>query len=83
MSLRALGGPRETSVETGPDGAPRAVIVGGRRRPVTAVRDDWLVQDLWWTASPVERHYHELVVEPGRVVLAYRDGVDATWHVHS
>ena len=38
----------------------------------SAVRDDWLVQDLWWTDRPVDRHYFELVLDPGRVMVAYR-----------
>lgn len=82
MTLRALRVPRPATVEAGPDGAPRAVDAGGGRRAVVAIRDDWLVQDLWWTARPVERHYHEVVLEPGRVVLTFRDLVDGHWYVH-
>ena len=82
MTLRALRVPRAAGVEADGDGVPRSVEVAGRRRAVTAVRDDWRVQDLWWTGRPVDRHYYELVVEPGRLVLAYRDAIDASWHVH-
>ena len=82
MTLRALRVPRPATVEVGADGAPRAVAEGGRRRVVSAVRDDWLVQDLWWTDRPVDRHYYELVVEPGRLVLVFRDAIDGEWHVH-
>lgn len=82
MTLRALRVPRPARVEVGGDGAPRRVELDGRPRAVADVRDDWLVQDLWWTDRPIDRHYYELVVEPGRLVLAYRDAVDATWHVH-
>ena len=83
MSLRPLGVPRRARVVAGPGDAPRAGELAGRRRVVTAIRDDWRVQDLWWTDRPVDRHYHELVVEPGRVLLAYRDEVDGSWHVHA
>jgi hypothetical protein len=82
VTLRALRVPQPARVEVGDDGTPRRVELGGRPRAVIDVRDDWLVQDLWWTGRPVDRHYYELVVEPGRVVLTYRDAVDATWHVH-
>jgi hypothetical protein len=82
VTLRALRVPRAAGVEEDAGGAPRSVEIGGRRRVVTAIRDDWLVQDLWWTDRPVDRHYYELVTEPGRLVLAYHDAVDGSWHVH-
>ena len=74
MSLRALA-PRAVAERRAADGTP----VGARPRraaaaAVVAVRDDWLVQDLWWTDRPVDRHYFELVLDSGRVVVVYRDG---------
>lgn len=83
MSLRALGAPRAVPVEEGPDGAPRALTLpGGRRHAVEAVRDDWLVQDLWWTGRPVNRRYFEVVLETGRLVTVYREAADAAWFAH-
>ena len=83
MTLRAVGTPRPVRVEgAAPDGAPVAVVVDGRRREVVAVRDDWLVQDQWWTDRPVDRHYFELVVEPGRVLVTYRDAAGG-WFAHA
>jgi hypothetical protein len=81
VSLRALGAPRPVEVEAGA-GAPRAVALGGRRRPVAAVRDEWLVQDRWWTDRPVDRHYFELVLEPGRVAVVFRDARSGGWFAH-
>lgn len=78
----ALATPRPVRVDVAADGAPLAVDIDGRRRVVEAVRDDWLVQDLWWTERPVERHYHELVVHPGRVTVLYRDLLTDRWHRH-
>jgi hypothetical protein len=49
---------------------------------VVAVRDDWLVQDRWWTDRPVDRHYFELVLDPGRVAVVYRDNRAGAWFVH-
>lgn len=79
--LRRLGTPRQLTVRPGPDGAPTAVTVAGRGRRVIAVREDWLVQDLWWTDDPVDRHYYELVLEPGRHQVVYRDA-DGAWYGH-
>jgi hypothetical protein len=82
VSLRALGAPHPVTVDAAPGGAPRAVVLGGRRRRVTAVRDDWLVQDRWWTSRPVDRHYFELVLDPGRVAVVYRDIRTGGWLAH-
>ncbi len=82
MTLRAIGGPRPVRVDAGPGDAPAALVLDGRRRAVVAVRDDWLVQDLWWTDRPVDRHYYELVLEPGRVVVAYREAA-GEWFAHA
>ncbi len=67
---------------TGPSGVPYAIVADGRRRQVIAIREDWLVQDRWWTDAPVDRHYFELVLEPGRVMVAYRDMRAGDWHAH-
>jgi hypothetical protein len=82
VSLRALGVPRPAEVEAAPGGVPRAVVLRGRRRRVVAVRDDWLVQDRWWTGRPVDRHYFELVLDPGRVAVVFRDIRAGAWFVH-
>jgi hypothetical protein len=58
---------------------PAAVEVDERRRPlsldgirVEAVREEWLVEDGWWTARPLRRHYFELVLADGRCEVIFR-----------
>jgi hypothetical protein len=82
VGLRGLAAPRPVEVDAGPGGAPRAVVLRGRRRRVAAVRDEWLVQDRWWTERPVDRHYFELVLDPGRVAVDYRDIHEGGWFAH-
>ena len=82
LSLRPLGAPRPVTVEAAPGAAPRAVALGGRLRAVAAVRDEWLVQDRWWTDGPVDRHYYELVLDPGRVAVVFRDIRAGEWFAH-
>ena len=77
--LRYLSPPRPVRVVAGPTGVPCAVLADGRRRAVVAVRDEWLVQDRWWTDQPVDRHFFEIVLEPGRVVTVYRDTRADAW----
>jgi hypothetical protein len=69
-------------VIAGPSGVPHAVDVDGRRRAVVAVRDEWLVQDRWWTDEPVDRRYFELVLEPGRVATVFHDLRAGGWFTY-
>jgi len=82
VSTRAIGTPFPVRVIAGRAGTPHAVVIDGRRRRVVAVRDDWLVQDRWWTDRPVDRHYFELVLEPGRLMVLYRQSPSGEWFAH-
>jgi hypothetical protein len=56
----------------------RPLRVGGR--PVESVREQWLVEDRWWTGSPLRRHYLELVLAGGRCAVVYRDLATDRWY---
>lgn len=66
---------RAIAVDAGPHG-PRTV--GGRT--VEAIREQWLVEDRWWTGKPLRRHYLELVLAGGRCLVVYRDLVAGRWY---
>jgi hypothetical protein len=72
---RRLARPRPTVVELRPDGLPASVDRVG----VDSVREDWLVEDRWWTARPTRRRYVELVLETGRCVVVFRDRESGRW----
>ena len=57
--LRAAAGARSRPT---PAGAPLAVDGVA----VEAVREEWLVEDRWWTPRPLRRHYFELALADGR-----------------
>ena len=61
--------PRAVSVEAGPGGRPLAV--GGIA--VEAIREEWLVEDRWWTAEPIARRYFELVLAGGRCEVVFAE----------
>ncbi|MGB2850240.1 MAG: hypothetical protein WBC01_01090 [Solirubrobacterales bacterium] len=54
-------------------------LVGQRRLGVETIREEWLVEDRWWTYSPLRRHYFELVLESGRCVTIFRDIAEGGW----
>jgi hypothetical protein len=64
--------PRPIEVEVDGDGEPRRA--GGVA--VEAVREDWLVEDRWWTPKPLQRRYFELVLADGRDLVVFREPAD-------
>jgi len=54
------------------DATGRPVVVEGAT--VEAVREEWLVEDRWWTPEPIRRHYFELALSDGRCEVVFRDG---------
>jgi hypothetical protein len=67
--VRRLYVPRRVAVEVDPEGAPAAV----EGVAVEVVREEWLVEDRWWTLRRLWRHYFELVLVDGRNVVVFRD----------
>jgi hypothetical protein len=61
--------PRPVDVDAGSDGVPSAVGAIA----VEAVREEWLVEDLWWTPKPLSRRYFELVLADGRDLVVFRE----------
>lgn len=67
--------PRPVEVVADPRGTP--VQVNGS--DVVAVREEWIVEDGWWTAAPVRRWYFELVLIDGRDLTVFRAFPSAEW----
>jgi len=68
--------------------APERVHVNADERgvPITlgaiavdSLREEWVVEDRWWTGRPLRRRYFELVLVDGRNVVVFRDLVDGGW----
>jgi hypothetical protein len=59
------------------DGARPGAVDGHR---VETVREEWLVEDRWWSGEPLRRHYLELVLETGRCTVVYRDLAGGGWY---
>jgi hypothetical protein len=73
---RRLGAPRQVAVRMADDGRP--LTVGGHC--VEAHRESWLIEDRWWTASPLRRRYWELVTDAGRNAIVFRDLLGGGWY---
>lgn len=76
MSRRALRlyAPGRVRVEVDSEGVPARVDGAA----VEAVREEWLVEDRWWTLRRLWRHYFELVLADGRDAVVFRDS-DGRW----
>jgi hypothetical protein len=72
---RRLYVPRRVDVNVDPSGRPRAI----EGAAVDTLREEWLVEDRWWTPRPLRRHYYEAVLADGRDVTVFR-GRDGRWY---
>jgi hypothetical protein len=72
---RSVYRPRAATVRADATGVP--VEVG--RTAVEAVREQWLVEDRWWTARPLRRRYFELVTEEGASAVVFCDLERERW----
>jgi hypothetical protein len=75
--MRALGAPKSTAVKADERGVPAAVEAVA----VDSIREEWVVEDRWWTGSPLRRRYFELVLVDGRNVVVFRDLVGGNWYL--
>jgi hypothetical protein len=72
---RRLGAPEPVRIDADDRGVPLAVGPA----PVDSVREEWVVEDRWWTGRPLRRRYFELVLQNGRNVVVFRDLVGGGW----
>jgi hypothetical protein len=75
-ATRIIGGPRKTSVRCDPGGTP--VAVAGR--PVECVRDEWRVDEGWWSGHRLRRRYFDLVLADGRNVVVFHELGSGRWY---
>ena len=69
--------PEPIEVEAGADGVP--LRIAGVR--VEAVREQWLVEDRWWTPKPLQRAYFEVVLIDGRNLVVFCEPPDGVrWY---
>jgi hypothetical protein len=73
--VRQIGLPRRLQVTCTDEGVP-ATVSG---RAVEQVRDEWRVDEGWWTGSAVRRRYFDLVMEDGRNLVVFWDHRGRQW----
>jgi hypothetical protein len=56
-------------VEANAEGVPLSVA----GTIVEAIREEWLVEDRWWTPKALQRRYFEIVLEGGRNLVVFRE----------
>jgi hypothetical protein len=72
---RRLGAPESARVAADERGVPLSLGEAG----VDSVREEWVVEDRWWTGKPLRRRYFELVLVNGRNVVVFHDLVGGGW----
>jgi hypothetical protein len=74
-SSRRLGAPKPAPVASDEHGVP--VSVGPAE--VDSVREEWVVEDRWWTGKPLRRRYFEVVLNDGRNLVVFHDLLSGEW----
>lgn len=74
--LRRLYTPTREAVGVDSVGVPSEV--GGVA--VQAVREEWRVEDRWWTPKPLGREYFDLSLVDGRSTVVFRCDVSGRWY---
>ena len=72
---RILGAPRSVRVAADGAGLPRSLD----GRPVASVRDEWRVDEGWWTGRAVRRRYFDVVLADGRNTVVFLDRHTGRW----
>jgi hypothetical protein len=73
---RQLNTPRLATVKADRRGTPVALGPAA----VEGIREDWVIEDRWWTGRPLHRHYYELILANGRNVIVFRDLTTGRWY---
>ena len=69
--------PRPCRVDVDADGRPRAVD----GRAVEAIREEWRVEDGWWS-DPVRRRCFAVALVGGACCVVHEDRRDRSWWRH-
>lgn len=69
MNPTNLYWPKPITVECDARGTPASVAGVA----VEAVREEWLVEDRWWTPKALQRRYFEVVLASGRNLVVFRE----------
>jgi len=72
---RRLYRPRPLAIQADAAGVP--ISVG--RAPVEAVREEWLIDDRWWTGRQLRRRYFDLVTVDGVNRVVFCDLTSGRW----
>jgi hypothetical protein len=74
--LRRLYAPEQVAVRIAPSGEPLAI----EDAIVTAIREEWVVDDRWWIPEKLRRHYFELALADGRSAVVFRCALSGRWY---
>jgi hypothetical protein len=74
--LRRLYAPGLARVELDSAGVPSEIDGAA----VATVREEWRVDDRWWTPKPLRRHYFELALIDGRSTVVFRCALTGRWY---
>ena len=81
MAIASIQPPASSSNRfSSPGSDRRRLALPFRCSRVEAIREEWVIEDRWWTPHPLGRHYFELVLADGRDLVVFRAIVSGRWY---
>ncbi len=81
-TYRPVNMPSPVTVEEDASGLPKAVAAR-RRQVVTAIEDQWRIDDEWWRKEPIGRRYYSVRLASGQKLVLFKDIVNGGWYSQS
>jgi len=77
--ITPLNTPREINVLINSRDEPDVVTRNGRRTRVSAIMNNWRIDDDWWR-DEISRQYFQVELKSGLVITIFHDLISGKWY---
>ena len=78
--IRPINNPIPATVQEDKHHKPVALTINRQRQRITAIEDQWEIEEEWWRTDPVSRLYYRVTLEDGTATTIFRDQETNKWY---